>query len=172
MRMGTYEDLLANSSAFTQLLKNIDQHERDQDMQRRQSIQNDPISNQGEEEKPLILSEHHEAHEKGSVKLRVYLDYLRAGLGGLSVSIFILLTFIVYQISSMSFSWWLAKWSEKEGHRHAALTNCTKPMTAEIEQIRTMTETEWNHQRDRTYYTVCGRFAFHLSLHCTALLIR
>lgn len=156
VQMGNYDDLLTSSSSFTQLLKAIDQHERADDSQRKQSIQDDDPSDHDDETDEFIPSKHREAQQKGSVKLRVYLDYIRAGLGCLPGLLVVLFIFLCYQTSSLLFSWWLAKWSENEGHRYAVMNNCSQPITNKIERIRSMSESEWNRQRDRTYYIFVG----------------
>jgi hypothetical protein len=82
--MGTYDELLITSSTFTRLLDNIHQQkqsEHSNDIHRRRSFHDMTSVETENEEEQLLLTDDLEMKEKGAVKWRVYIEYLRAGVG-------------------------------------------------------------------------------------------
>ncbi|CAF1563220.1 unnamed protein product, partial [Didymodactylos carnosus] len=78
-----------------------------------------------------------ESKATGGVKVRVYLDYFRAG-SGLFLGIFLVfVVFSLQQATAVFSNWWLARWSDAERFRHStASLNCT--FTKADPKIRTI----------------------------------
>lgn len=91
-----------------------------------------------------------ENKERGSVKWRVYLEYLRAG-AGILLGLLLLLFFLTTREATYVFStWWLATWNEDENERHPSLTNCTTDLRHS--SISNMTDQQWNSYRNHLFY--------------------
>jgi len=159
---GTYEELIAYSSSFSHLLENIHQQEREQqhehptDIQRQRSTRSATFSENDHEEISLMGSQNFEMKEEGSIKWHVYIAYLRAGAGLIFGVLLLILIFGFREAASVFYSWWLAKWSDDESHRHRQLNNCTKIVNEKINMIRSMNDTEWNKYRNNRFYFYCG----------------
>lgn len=95
-----------------------------------------------------------EVKEKGTVKWRVYLEYLRAG-AGIIAGVMLFLLFLSTREGTYVFStWWLATWNEDENFRHHLLNNCSTAQTNN--SISNMTEEQWNHYRNNLFYVYSG----------------
>ncbi|CAF4435345.1 unnamed protein product, partial [Adineta steineri] len=93
--------------------------------------------------------------EEGTVKWSVYVSYLRAGIGVCIGILLVVVVFSAQQATSIYVDWWLAEWSNDEGHRHHVYTNCTNVTDEKTNKIRLMNETEWNVHRHNRFYTFC-----------------
>ncbi|CAF1585142.1 unnamed protein product, partial [Adineta steineri] len=162
--MGTYEELLHSSASFAHLLEDINQHNQKKEqepepegqtvMRRRISTM---VSVSSEKEEDISsLPTNIETKEEGTVKWSVYVSYLRAGIGVCIGMLLILVVFSAQQATSIYVNWWLAEWSNDEGHRHHVYTNCTNVIDEKTNKIRLMNETEWNVHRHNRFYTFCG----------------
>ncbi|CAF3410899.1 unnamed protein product [Rotaria socialis] len=164
VEMGTYEELISTSTSFARLLEDINQHEHEQEIEnetvtviKRLSEVNSMISENGNQEddgKPLPTNI--ETKQEGIVKWNVYLSYIRAGIG-LTLGLTIML--VVYcgqQAFALTSNWWLAEWSNDEGHRHRAYDNCTIANYPKVDRIHSMSENEWNEHRNQRFYIFCG----------------
>ena len=157
--MGTYEELLATSTSFAQLLEDIDQHKQPNETERPPPFERFTSSDTEQESDQLLQSEIAEMHEKGTVKSHVYFNYLRAGFGlvpGLTV---IVVMFGMREAVVIFHNWWLAKWSEDEGHRRSSFNKCSQSNESGIQKIQSFSENEWNGQRNQNFYLFCGWFA-------------
>ncbi|CAF1541491.1 unnamed protein product, partial [Didymodactylos carnosus] len=105
-----------------------------------------------------------ESKATGGVKVRVYLDYFRAG-SGLFLGIFLVfVVFSLQQATAVFSNWWLARWSDAERFRHStASLNCT--FTKADPKIRTMSDAEWELYRNRRFHIYCG-VMFQRIIHC------
>jgi len=164
VEIGTYKELLTTSSSFRGLLENIHQQEEQEQeqvehlggIQRRRSTRCVTFSEKENEDGLLIDSSNFETKEEGSVKWHVYIAYLQAGVGLVFGVLLLILVFGFREVASIFYSWWLAKWSADEGHRHHQLNNCTKIMNEQINKIRSMNDIEWEKYRHSRFYFYCG----------------
>jgi hypothetical protein len=159
VQMGTYKELLISSPSFSRLLDNIHQQEQEQpnDVHGKVNNQCMPLSeNENEEEQQLLASQDLETKERGSVKGRVYLDYLRAGAGLVFGLILLISVFSTRETIVIFAAWWLAEWSEDEGHRHRLFNNCTETGNTKMNTIRSMNDVDWNDHRNKRFYYYCG----------------
>jgi hypothetical protein len=162
VELGTYGELLASSSSFRCLLDNIHQQEQEQverpyGIQRGLSTKYITLSENENDDASLLSSQSFETKETGSVKCHVYIAYLRAGLNLILAVLLLILFFAVREGTSVFYSWWLAKWSDDESHRHQHLNNCTEVVNQKINMIRSMSDTEWNNYRNSQFYFYCGK---------------
>ena len=168
--MGTYDELLASSFSFAELLENINQHEEE-----RRSIS---FSNQQsiiESEKDETEDDHNsspkniESKQEGTVNFSVYLSYVRAGI---NVFVGLILLFIIYstqQTMKIYSNWWLAEWTNEENYRYRNITtNCTSIQQTQIERIKAMSESQWISHRNQRLYT----FAAFVAGVCLLILLR
>jgi len=164
VEIGTYKGLLGTSSSFRCLLENIHQQEEqaeeqmepEANIQRRRSTECVTFSEKENEDGLLIDSSNSETKEEGSVKWHVYIAYLQAGVGLVFGVLLLILVFGFREVASIFYSWWLAKWSADEGHRHHQLNNCTKIVNEQINMIRSMNDIEWEKYRNSRFYFYCG----------------
>ena len=164
VHIGTYEELLASSSAFAQLLEDINQHGQEQQSQAVSfvnqqsmigSINSEKEKEDGDEDmNPLATNL--ETKQEGVVKWNVYISYLRAGVGIILGFALIVLIFSMQQGIAMYSNWWLAAWSNEESRRHQNSTNCAHIRDKKTDGIDTMSESEWNRHRNHRFYTFCG----------------
>jgi len=164
--MGTYNDLLASSSLFCDLLDNIHQHEQDHsvdvpneneqetpvDLFQLQSVINSPIFDK--EDKKLVPSSNVETKQEGRLKWNVYVSYLRAGAGIVIGFILVSLVSGIQQFAYILSNWWLAAWNDDETYRHQIFTNCT--INQQNNTIWSLTDEQWNNYRNRRFYIYCG----------------
>lgn len=156
---GTYAELQASSPVFRQMLFTINQQEQDAhptSAQRHMSVDQRAIDDVADEDDPLLSTEDLEAQEKGSVKWRVYVQYLQAGAGVIVGAALILSTFGVREGIAAYASWWLAAWSEDEGYRHGVALNCTGMIGNKLQVIRSMSEDVWRYHHNQRFYLFCG----------------
>ncbi|CAF1468673.1 unnamed protein product, partial [Adineta steineri] len=162
IEMGTYKELLSTSKKFRCLLENINQQEEQEhvelttDNQERKLTRCVTFSEYDHENELLIYPSNCEIKEEGSVKWYTYIEYLRAGIGSVFGILLLILVFGFREIASVFYSWWLAKWSEDEGHRHQNLTNCSNMMNEKTYMIRSMNDDEWKQYGDSRFYVNCG----------------
>ncbi|CAF4106552.1 unnamed protein product, partial [Adineta steineri] len=162
IEMGTYKELLSTSKKFRCLLENINQQEEQEhvelttDNQERKLTRCVTFSEYDHENELLIYPSNCEIKEEGSVKWYTYIEYLRAGIGSVFGILLLILVFGFREIASVFYSWWLAKWSEDEGHRHQNLTNCSNMMNEKTYMIRSMNDEEWEQYGDNRFYVNCG----------------
>ena len=88
----------------------------------------------------------------------VYISFIRAGLGHIFCFIFVLLILIGHQTTYLYGIWWLATWSQDEGHRHGHFNSCTSANVENINYIRSMSDDDWNAHRNRRFYIYCGQY--------------
>jgi hypothetical protein len=148
---GAYNDLMSSSSSFTRLLNDIHQHELEHsaDFGHDESITRS-ISLEKEVERSTTV----ETKQEGTVKWRVYIEYLRAGVG---VIVGILLVLVVSSAKEATYvfsSWWLATWNDDENSRHHFLNNCTT--NHKNNTFWYMTDAEWTDTRNRLFYIYSG----------------
>ncbi|CAF0978516.1 unnamed protein product [Rotaria sordida] len=161
---GTYEQLLSSSPSFARLLEDINQHKQEYEEQpntllRKRSKIGSINSLQEDEEDLKSLPTNNEIKQEGIVRWSVYVSYLRAGISGVLGVLLLLTVFSVQQAISLSSNWWLAGWSNDEGHRHRLYNNCTNINDQKINRIRLMSDNEWNEHRNRRFYIFCGTVA-------------
>ena len=162
VQMGTYTELLASSESFRRLLDNIHQQEQ----QHQQQEKTDEIRLRASSRRPTSLdrenddglSDSLETKNQGSVHWRVYLSFLQAGAGLVAGVIFVSVVFGLRELVFIFYSWWLAEWSDDEGHRHQLRNNCTDTKQQKVETIQSMNETEWIRYRNGRFFTCCGQF--------------
>ncbi|GFN81907.1 multidrug resistance-associated protein 4 [Plakobranchus ocellatus] len=70
------------------------------------------------EPEPVQLPEQEE-RAKGSIELKVYMKYFKAGTG-IIMSILVIFFLLLAQVLYIASDWWLARWSNKIEDRHAA----------------------------------------------------
>jgi hypothetical protein len=160
VQMGTYQELIASSASFRHLLDDIHQQEQEHstDVCRRAHSRCVTLSEtEDEEEEQLLTSQTLEMKEKGSVKWRVYIEYLRAGAGLILGLTLLLLVFGTRETVSVFSGWWLAEWSEDESYRHQ-LNNCTEARNKKMNKIRSMSDIEWTNHRNKRFYFCCGTY--------------
>ena len=158
LEMGTYTELFASSASFRRLLDNIHQQEQQQENTaesrlRRSSRRRTTLEKENDDELAGSL----ETKREGSVRWHVYLSYLQAGVGLVTGAIFVSVIFGFRELVFIFYSWWLAEWSDDEGHRHQSRSNCTDTKQQKVETIQSMSETEWNGYRNGRFFTCCGQ---------------
>jgi len=161
IEMGSYTELISSSSLFAHLLEDIHQQEEEEsflNIQKQQSIISSKFSEKDNEEE---LITNIDKKQEGSIKLNIYISYIKAGLGCVFGFSFILLILTIHQGISLYSSWWLAKWSDDESHRYRNLINCTSEISKNMNNIRSMTDYEWNTYRNHKFYMYCGEFNYH-----------
>jgi hypothetical protein len=162
VQTGSYEELITSSSSFNRLLENIHQQEHEE-QELLPGIDYRPSSrcvtfSEIENDEILSASTYFETKQEGSVHWRVYISYLQAG-AGLILSVFLItVVFGAREATSVFYSWWLAEWSDDEGHRYRHLDNCTGTSNQFVDAIRSMNDTEWNYYQQRTFYIYSGLF--------------
>ncbi|CAF4341256.1 unnamed protein product, partial [Rotaria sordida] len=149
VQMGTYEELLVSSSLFAQLLEDINQHEQQQPVSllNQQSMIGSINSEKDnvEEEDINSLPKNAETKQKGTVKLNVYVSYLRAGICVILGFLLITIIFLTQQAITIYSNWWLAAWSNDESHHHNQnSTNCMVIQDKKNDGIYQMNDIEWN----------------------------
>lgn len=156
-QIGTYNELINSSSSFAHLLEDIHQQEQETilNIQKQQSIISSIYSEKDNEEE---LVTNFDKKQEGSIKLNIYTSYIKAGLGCLFGFIFIFILLAAYEAISLYSSWWLAKWSDDENNRYKNFNNCTSNISTAMNNIRLMTDTEWNTYRNQKFYKYCGEF--------------
>ncbi|CAF3680029.1 unnamed protein product [Rotaria sordida] len=164
VQMGTYEELLVSSSSFAQLLEDINQHEQQQQQQQPASLLNQQSmigsinseKDNVEEEDINSLPKNAETKQKGTVKVNVYVSYLRAGIGVILGFLLIIIIFLTLQAITIYSNWWLAAWSNDESHHHNQnSTNCMVIQDKKNDRIYQMNDIEWNKYRNRRFYIFC-----------------
>lgn len=158
-QMGTYQELLIASPAFSRLLDNINQQKQQEDSSnmKQERSTTEVVPHEVEDEKePFLLEEDEETKEKGAVKWHVYLEYIRAGVGLTVGVIWLIVVYTIRELISVFASRWLAEWSEDEDYRHSQSKNCSGTADRKITKIHSMTDSEWNKHRDNRFYFYCG----------------
>ncbi|CAF3989329.1 unnamed protein product [Rotaria sp. Silwood2] len=161
VQTGAFDELIESSSLFCHLLENIHQQEKEQsesptNFQRRHSIRHLTVIESEKEDGFALDSGSFETQEKGSVKWNVYATYLQEGVGTFLGIFILILMFGFREVTSIVYSWWLAKWSDDEGYRHRHQINCTETINENVNIIRSMDNTEWNEYRNDRFYFYCG----------------
>lgn len=160
VQMGTYEELLTSSTAFAELLEDINQHEqkeRSVSYTNQQSMIGSISSEKDDEdEEKSFLPTNPEVKQDGTVKWTVFVSYLRAGFGVIPGVILIVMIFSAQQALATFANWWLAAWSNEESSRHRNLTDCLGVRHNKSEKIHNMNDAEWDRHRNRRFYTYCG----------------
>jgi len=162
VQMGTYEELLVSSPEFAQLLEDINQHELEQQQSVSLTNQRSMIgsihSEKDVEEEEVVnsLPTNIERKEEGTVKLNVYVSYLRAGVGVIMGFVLILVIFSASQAIMIYSNWWLATWSDDESRRYRNSTNCMNIRDEKTDKIQRMNGVEWKNHRDQRFYILCG----------------
>jgi hypothetical protein len=162
VELGTYGELLASSSSFRCLLKNI--HQQEQEHQESQMSINQKRSSRcvtfAEKEGEEILSSSlvFEMKQEGSVKWGVYVSYMQAGVGLVFGIILTVLAFSFREGTSIFYSWWLAKWSDDQNHRYQSLNKCTGITNDSARLIRSMNDTTWNNYQRQKFNIYSGLF--------------
>jgi hypothetical protein len=160
MQIGTYTELISSSSSFAHLLEDIHQQQKQEsiiNLQKQQSIISS-IYSEGEKEEESITNI--DTKQEGSIKWNVYTSYIKAGLGCVLGFLLIVLIFATHQVASLYSSWWLATWSDDESHRYRTLDTCTSEVSKNVNNLRSMTDNQWNTYRNRRFYIYCGEFYF------------
>jgi hypothetical protein len=165
--MGSYDELLSRSVSFAHLLEDINQHqqEKKQDQESsssgmvksRQLSKVDSMSSEKDEEDTTPLPTNVETKQEGTVKWRVYVMYMRAGIGVIWGTLLMVSVYAAQQSMSLYSNWWLAGWSNAESDRHRNFGNCTKPVGEETNRLRLMNETQWDTYRRQRVLTLAGK---------------
>jgi hypothetical protein len=157
VQMGTYEELIASSLTFAQLLEDINQHVREQ---RSVSFSNQLSINSEkqdvEEEDVNPLANNAETKQEGTVKWTVYVSYFQAGVGVILGVGLIVIIFAAQQAIDIYSNWWLAAWSNDEGRRYQNMTSCMNIRDNKTDKIHKMNDIEWNAHRAQRYYIFSG----------------
>ncbi|CAF1498167.1 unnamed protein product, partial [Adineta steineri] len=163
IEMGTYDELLTTSSKFRCLLENINQQEEQgaEQLESLNDIQPRRITrcvtfSETENDEPLSSSRNIEKKQENSVNSHIYISYMRAGAGFIFSTILIILLFGGREVTFIFYNWWLAKWSEDEGHRHRYWRNCTTAKNKSMNTIRSMNDTGWNHYQQQQFNIYSG----------------
>ena len=160
VQMGTYEELLTSSTAFAELLEDINQHERKErsiSYTNQQSMIGSISSEKDDDdEEKTFLPTNPEVKQEGTVKWIVFVSYLRAGFGVIPGFILIVVIFSAQQALATFANWWLAAWSNDENNRHRNSTDCLRIRHNKSEEIYNMSNVEWDRHRNRRFYTYCG----------------
>ena len=157
--MGTYEELLATSTSFAELLEDIHQHQREQKSNalttQRSTIGS--ISSENEDEAEIeTLPTNLETKQQGTVRWHVYAAYLRAGVGLVLGVALIVIIFSTQQFASIYSNWWLADWSDDETRRYRKMMNCSNKLDQKVVRIQLMSDREWKIHRDQRFYIFAG----------------
>ncbi|CAF4255005.1 unnamed protein product, partial [Adineta steineri] len=165
IEMGTYDELLTTSSKFRCLLENINQQEEQgaEQLESLNDIQPRRITrcvtfSETENDEPLSSSRNIEKKQENSVNSHIYISYMRAGAGFIFSTILIILLFGGREVTFIFYNWWLAKWSEDEGHRHRYWRNCTTAKNKSMNTIRSMNDTGWNHYQQQQFNIYSGSY--------------
>jgi hypothetical protein len=150
---GVYNDLLSLSSSFSRLLKDIHQYELEHSADFRHD---ELITASTCLETESEMSTTAETKQKGTVKWRVYVEYLRAGFGIIVSVLLVLIVSSAREATYVFSNWWLASWNDDENYRHHVLNNCTTNLKNNT--IWYMTDAEWINYRNRLFYIYSGRY--------------
>ena len=156
VRMGTYNHLLASSPTFARILENIYQQQHSVDLHHQQSIISLSLSENEVDEDIQSIPTNVEIKLEGTVKWHVYVTYLRAGIGIILGILLIIFMFLTHQAASILCSWWLAKWSNDESHRHGIFNNCKITNNRNNNTIHDMNDSEWNVHRNYRFHWFWG----------------
>ena len=173
-QLGSYDELLSRSVSFAHLLEDINQHQQEK-KQDQESSSSDVIllrklskfgsmSSEKEEEDTSSLPTNVETKQEGTVKWRVYVMYLRAGIGVLLGTLLMVSVYVVQQSMALFSNWWLAGWSNAESDRHRSFANCTQPVDEETNRLRLMSDTEWKVYRRQRLLTLAVSVTAFLTL--------
>lgn len=127
---GSYDELMEKSPKFKQLLENIDQQKEELNdsnvhQESRAQARSMTISDsESEDFTASIVSI--EAKQDGSIKFKVYLSYLQAGVGSLIGSIILVLIFGAREATSIFFHRSLALWNNDPNSHVGFYANCTE----------------------------------------------
>ena len=157
--MGTYEELLATSTSFAQLLEDIHQHEQElisNALTTQQSAIGSISSEKDSDDEKETLPTNLETKQQGTVRWHVYVAYLRAGVGLVLGVALILILFSAQQIVSISSDRWLADWSADNTRRYRNVTNCNNKLDQKVVRIQLMSDREWKIHRDQRFYIFAG----------------
>src|ERR1700728_1690806 len=148
IQMGTYTELMSSSSSFADLLEDIHQQEQESkiNIQQQQSIISS-IQSEKDNEEDVITNI--DTKQEGSLQWNIYISYIKAGLGCVFGFFFILLIYVAHEGISLYSRWWLATWSDDESHRYRNFNNCTSNISKNVNNIRSMTDNQWNTYRNR-----------------------
>ena len=155
MQMGSYDELINSSASFAHLLADIHQQEQEImiNVEKQLSVISSIYSEKDHEEE---LVENLDVKQEGSIKWKVYISYMSAGLGSAFGFVFLLLIFAIHEGLAMYSSWWLATWSDDESHRHRNFNHCIAEKPENVYQIQSMTEQQWEMHRSQRFYTYGG----------------
>ena len=156
IHIGTYNELMSSSASFSHLLEDIHQQEQELSVQvhNQLSVISSTYSEQNEDDDLLARTD---TKQKGAIKLSVYLSYVRAGLGYLLGFVAILILLTARQATYMYSAWWLAKWSDDEGHRYGNLSYCPSAITTNVTNLYLMSDNQWNEYRNTKFFVFCGK---------------
>ncbi|CAF0789068.1 unnamed protein product [Adineta steineri] len=156
IQMGTYNELISSSSSFAHLLEDINQQEQQQiaaNIQQQQSIISSIYSEKEDEDE---ATSNIDTKQQGAIKWTVYTSYIKAGLGCVFGSFFILFLLTAYQATFMYSSWWIATWSDDESHRYRNYNQCISTTIENRSHLYLMSDNEWNIYRNQKFYSYCG----------------
>ncbi|CAF4258245.1 unnamed protein product, partial [Adineta steineri] len=156
IQMGTYNELISSSSSFAHLLEDINQQEQQQNaasIEQQQSIISSIHSEKEDEDEAMSNID---TKQQGAIKWTVYTSYIKAGLGCIFGSFFILLLLTAYQTTFMYSSWWIATWSDDESHRYKNFNQCISTTIENRSHLYSMSNNEWNIYRNQKFYSYCG----------------
>ena len=112
--------------------------------------------NKTKEQSPLLPAINIETKQQGTVKLGVYITYLKAGIGVICGSVLIIFIFSVHQAIAVASNLWLALWSTDENTRYRVISVCINSTLQKSKQIYEMADHEWNAYRNQQYISYCG----------------
>ncbi|CAF4026024.1 unnamed protein product [Adineta steineri] len=156
IQMGTYNELISSSSSFAHLLEDINQQEQQQNAANIQQQQSIISSTYSEKEDKDEVMNNIDTKQQGAIKWTVYTSYIKAGLGCIFGSFFILLLLTAYQATFMYSSWWIATWSDDESHRYRNFNQCISTTIENRSHLYSMSNNEWNIYRNQKFYSYCG----------------
>lgn len=157
IQIGTYAELLSSSTTFPRLLNQFQNEQQSVSLTKYGSRGDSTSLAKEEEEEVTEMPTNDESKQEGNVKWNVYVSYLRAGVG-VVLSLFLIIAFFsIQQAIDLYSKWWLAQWSNDEGHRHQNNVNCTNLTDQKIHRIRSMNDSEWNDYRNNRFYTYAGK---------------
>lgn len=161
VQIGTYAELLSSSTTFPRILDHINQYQNEQQQSSsliKHGSRGDSTSLAKEEEEEIgEMPTNDESKQEGTVKWNVFVFYLQGGVGVVLGVSLIIVIFSMQQALGLYSSWWLAKWSNDEGHRHKHVASCTNLTDENIHHIRSMNDSEWNDYRNGRFYIYASK---------------
>lgn len=160
---GTYAELRTSSSLFRDLIEATHQQEEKEENEETIEFPSRKTTrcvtfSETEIDEFRSSKLNIEKSQQGSVGFWIYASYLRAGAGLTCSLLLIVLSFGGFEVVSIYFNWWLAKWSEDQTYRHQLRINCNRTNNKLLNQIQSMNTTTWDNYQKRRFTIFTGLF--------------